>query len=322
MAEAEHLARYFQLLSDAGCEVLVVDGSPADVFTQHGDAWKRNCRHERVDPRFGYLNDKVNGIHTGVERARFEKIVLADDDVRYDAESLSAVLRLLDHFAVVRPQNFLEPLPWWACLEAARMLINRAVLPAADYPGTCAFRRGTMLEAGHYDGDVLFDNEEIIRHFASRGVTISYANDLFVRKRPPLFRKWLEQRVRQAYEDFGMRAKTALFAAILPALVLIFILCSWTGFALAFSGVALASIFLAWSGRRIGNAARYFPLRCCCFAPLWVLERAFSTYGAFYFHLVRGGYPFGGRILSKGIGRDWWKGARPTATSLAERQKG
>ena len=103
-------------------------------------------------------------------------------------------------------------------MEAARMLINRATLRTADYPGTCAFRRAMMLAAGAYDGDVLFDNEEIIRHFAESGATIAYALNLFVRKRPPVLRKWIEQRPRQAYEDFGLRGKTALFFALPPLL--------------------------------------------------------------------------------------------------------
>ena len=34
-----------------------------------------------------------------------------------------------------------------------------------------------MRRGGHYDGDVLFDNEEIVRHFALHGANIKYARD-------------------------------------------------------------------------------------------------------------------------------------------------
>jgi hypothetical protein len=180
-------------------------------------------------------------------------------------------------------------------LEAARMLINRATLRAADYPGTCAFRRSTMLSAGEYDGDVLFDNEELVRHLASAGAKICYANDLFVRKRPPRFRKWLEQRPRQAYEDFGLRFKTILFASLLPLAII-----GWR-----YMSILLLSILIAFGGWLRGHARKYFPLHVCLFAPLWIVERTVSTYVAFWWFVRRGGYPFGGRILSKGIGRDW-----------------
>ena len=219
-AETQQLRDYFAELREADCEVLVVDGSPREVFEQHHRAWSGVCNHLEVDRQYGYLNDKVNGIHTGVALAACEKIVLADDDIRYSTANVEQMCALLEEYEMVRPQNYLDPRPWWARLESARMLINRATLRIGDYPGTCGFRKSTMLRVGHYDGDVLFDNEEIVRHFAASGAAIFYAIDFFVQKRPPHLRKWVEQRPRQAYEDFSLRAKTTLFLA-LPFVVLL-----------------------------------------------------------------------------------------------------
>src|SRR5947207_15757200 len=279
-SEASELADYFRDLAEAGCEVLVVDGSPSQVFAEHSEAWRSVCRHEKVDRSFGYLNDKMNGIHTGVRLAAMEKIILADDDIRYAAAEIDRVSELLDEFEVVRPQNFLSPLPWWGRIEAARMLINRATLRTADYPGTCAFRRETMLRVGPYDGDVLFDNEEIIRHFASEGVTVNYATNLFVRKRPPTLRKWMEQRPRQAYEDFALRTKTGLFFSIPIVAAIASVLLGWNGIAIWLGLIFVASVSLALVGWIRGAARNHFPSSVCFFAPLWVLERAASTYWA------------------------------------------
>jgi len=311
--EASELADYFGSLSVAGCEVVVIDGSAERVFQQHDEVWRRVCRHEKVDRSFGFLNDKVNGVHTGVQLASEEKIILADDDIRYRHAEIDRVCELLDRFEVIRPQNFLRPLPWWARMEAARMLINRATLRTADYPGTCAFLRSTMLRVGHYDGDVLFDNEEIIRHFAAARVSIIYANDLFIRKRQPTFRKWIEQRPRQAYEDFGLRIKTALFLSLPLLAVWVAAVFGWRGLLFYLLCLSIFAISLAMSGRCLGAASEYFPGSVCLFAPLWVLERIASTYWALYWHFARGGYPFGDKILSKGIGRDWIGGGRIAA---------
>ena len=201
-------------------------------------------------------------------------------------------------------------------METARMLINRALLPAADYPGTCAFRRGRMLAAGRYDGDVLFDNEEIIRHLAQDGCTFAYANDLFVRKCPPTFRKWTEQRPRQAYEDFGMHLKTTLFFALLPFSFLIGCRFGIAGLTVFFPTLSLLATLIAARGRTRGKARRFFPAHCCFFAGLWMFERTLSTYWALYWYLTRGGYPFGGRVLSRGIGRAWWSGGKAAAAQL------
>ena len=308
--EAAAFARYFESLQRMGCEVLVVDGSPMGVFAGHERVWRGVCRHVTVDPAYTYLNGKVNGVRTGIDLASCERIVLADDDIRYTSEDISRACDLLDRYEMVRPQNYLCPRPWWARMEAARMLINRGVLTTGDYPGTCAFRRSTFLRVGHYDGDVLFDNEEIVRHFVLRGADVCYARDFFILKRPPTLRKWMEQRPRQAYEDFVMRAKTALFMSLLP-LAALFGLLGGARAALGFAAsVSACAVLLALRGLWRDRAYRFFPLHLSLYAPLWVLERALSVYWALYWRVTRGGYPFGDRLLSKGTGRAWVAGGR------------
>ena len=302
--ETWDFANYFKCLDAAGCEVIVVDGSPVEVFAEHEKIWSDLCRHQVVDPRFKFLNDKVNGVHTGVALANNEKIILVDDDIRYEKIDIERICVLLDKFELVRPQNFFRDVRCWALIESARMLINRAMLRTADYPGTCGFRRQTFLNTGDYDGDVLFDNEELIRHFARRGTRIAYENDFFILKRAPTFRKWLEQRPRQAYEDFGLRFKTIFFAALFP--IAVALACA----APKWLSIFLLSIFIALAGWLRGDARKYFPFYASFFAPLWIFERMLSTYWAFYWFIFRGGYPFGKRLLSKGIGRDWIAGGK------------
>ena len=318
--EAQDFADYFKKLARAGCEVLVIDGSPPEVFSEHAKVWADVCRHKPVDPRFKNLNDKVNGVHTGVALASNEKIILADDDVRYDKIDIERMCALLDQFEVVRPQNYLrDAVRVWALAEAARMLINRATLRTADYPGTCGFRRQTFLNAGEYDGDVLFDNEELIRHFARRRARIAYENDFFIFKRTPSFRKWLEQRPRQAYEDFGLRSKTILFASVLPISIAICVFRGVLGFAVFFLLIWAGSAAIAVIGRRRGTASQYFNWQSCPLACLWVFERAISTWLAFYWRIRYRGYPFGRRLLKKGIGRDWIEGGKIAAATHVSR---
>ncbi|HEV8614182.1 MAG TPA: glycosyltransferase [Methylomirabilota bacterium] len=308
-AETAEFAAYFDELRRAGCEVLVIDGSPAPVFAAHARAWRGRCRHVTVDERYRYLNGKVNGIHTGIDLAGHERVIIADDDIRYTAADVERMCALLDRHECVRPQNYLAPRPWWARMEAARMLMNRGVLRAGDYPGTQGVRLSAMRRVGHYDGDVLFDNEELVRHFAACDADVGYARDFFIAKRPPTFAKWVEQRPRQAYEDFGIPAKTALFLGLLPAVLGVAML-GGAAAALAFVAlVAVVAVTLAGRGRS-GGAAAFVPASIALWAPAWVLERALSTWWAVYWRLCHGGYPFGGRLLSRGVGRDWSAGGR------------
>src|SRR5205814_9661936 len=104
--EAEALLAYFESIRTAVFEIVVVDGSPPDVFARHHDVWSPVCRHEPVNRQFRFLNDKVNGIQTGVRAAGTDQIVLADDDIRYTANDIEQIVRMLDNFEVVRPQNY------------------------------------------------------------------------------------------------------------------------------------------------------------------------------------------------------------------------
>jgi hypothetical protein len=285
--------------------VVVVDGSSPEVFAEHNRAWREVCRHVIVDPKYKYLNGKVNGVHTGVDLASCESIMLADDDIRYTSADIGRAYDLLNRHEMVRPQNYISPLPWWGRTETARMLINRGVLQTGDYPGTCAFRRSTCLRVGHYDGDVLFDNEEIVRHFVLNGADVCYALGLFILKRPPTFRKWMEQRPRQAYEDFVMRVKTLLFISLLPMAITLGLI-NGARAALGFlSFVSVCAVLLACRGLRRNKAYKFFPAYVILYAPLWVLERALSVYWALYWRVAHGGYPFGERLLAKGTGRAW-----------------
>src|SRR5258705_492686 len=119
--------------------------------------------------------------------------------------------------------------------------------------------------------------------------------------------KRIEQRPRQAFEDFGLRTKTALFLSLPIFAGWIGYLSGWKNSIYYLLGLSVISIAVATAGRLRGTAQKYFPWPVCFSAPLWILERAVSTYWALCWYFARGGYPFGDKILSKGIGRDWIK---------------
>ena len=140
-----------------------------------------------------------------------------------------------------------------------------------------------------------------------------------MRKRPPVFRKWIEQRPRQAYEDFGLRAKTTFFFALLPMLIGVAVTLGARGLVTLLGVIAGLSWAVALCGRARGRAGDFIPLSCCLFAPLWLLERSVSTYWALSWYLTRGGYPFGDQVLSKGIGRAWSSGGRAAVRQIRQR---
>ncbi|MCE3244510.1 MAG: hypothetical protein K0S72_633, partial [Arthrobacter sp.] len=91
--------------------VTVVDGSAPDLFDSHQARFPASVRHIRPESGAGG-NGKVTAVMTAVRLSSADKLVIADDDVRFTHEALTAVIEALDHAHVVRPQNFFEPLPW------------------------------------------------------------------------------------------------------------------------------------------------------------------------------------------------------------------
>jgi hypothetical protein len=246
-------------------DVTVVDGSPDNIFAAHHVLWADLVRHVKVDSETT-ANGKVAGVMTGIRLARHRAVILADDDVRYDRPGLQRMVAELEQADLVRPQNYFTELPWHARWDTARSLINRAV--ASDYPGTMGVNRDLVLELGGYDGDVLFENLELMRTIQAAHGRERRADDLFVGRVPPSATHFGRQRVRQAYDDFAQPARLVLELSLLPLL-----LWSIRSPARLAAVVALATA-LAEVGRRRAGGARVFPATSALWAPAWLLERA------------------------------------------------
>ncbi len=287
--------------------VVVVDGSPPDAFAHHAESWPRTILHLPVDDdRAGDLNGKVAGVVTGLRRVRTPKAVIADDDVRWDRFALIRLAALLDDAGVVRPQNVFVPAPWHAVLDEARTLIARAT--GGDWPGTLGVRMDAYARAGGYDGDVLFENLELVRTLRAAGARELVAADLYVPRRPPTAPRFFSQRVRQAYDEHARPARLAAQLALAPALAL-----ATRRFGVrAPLAAACASIALAEAGRRRAGGTRVFPAAASLAAPVWVLERAITAWAALALR-ARGGVAYSNGRLRR---------AATTRRILCERYRG
>jgi len=290
-AERAELTRYLEWLSGRVEQVLVVDGSPVSVFEANAGAWGSLVKHVPPDPDLSFQMGKVDGVVTGLRLATFDRIVIGDDDVRYDGASLARVIELLDGADVVRPQNYFDPQPWHAVYDTARTLLNRSV--AADYPGTLALKSNALGPEG-YDGDVLFENLELMRTAEARGGRVASPLDLYVVRRPPATSHFWSQRVRQAYDDFAIPPRMALWLSLGPLALMDARRNKGGGSAVA----AIAAIALAEVGRRRAGGRAYFSAASSLLAPLWIGERAVTSWLAVRQRLT-GGCRYGGGLIPR-----------------------
>ena len=287
----EDLTGYLEWLSTR-VELVIVDGSDRDPFSIHRDLWSPFATHVPPADDIRCANGKVRGVLTGLRLATHEHVVIADDDVRYDDEGLRRMTRLLADADLVRPQNYFDPLPWHAHWDTARILLNRAV--GSDFPGTLGVRRSFLTSVGGYDGDVLFENLELMRTVAAAGGRIVDEPTLFVRRRPPTFGRFLEQRPRQAYDDWAQPLRFAVFLSTGPALA---VLARRRPRGLVI--VAGATILVAGVGRARNGGRRVFDRASPLFAPLWVGERATLAWVALARRLIGGGCPYAGTVIGR-----------------------
>ena len=289
--ETQELTAYLAWLSDR-VELVIVDGSDQTAFRSHSDVWGSFATHIPPADDIRCANGKVRGVLTGLRVATRERVVIADDDVRYDDEGLMRMARLLVEADLVRPQNYFDPLPWHARWDTARTLLNRAL--GSDFPGTLGVRRSFLASVGGYDGDVLFENLELMRTVRAAGGRVFDEPTLFVRRRPPAFARFLEQRPRQAYDDWAQPLRFGAFLAAAPALMVI-ARRRPRGLVVA----AGAAILAAGIGRARNGGRQVFDRVSPLFAPLWICERATLVWVALARRLLGRGCPYAGTVIDR-----------------------
>jgi len=284
----EELTQYLRELS-RWIRVTVVDGSPPELFEAHGRAWRGLVRQLKPNPANG-RNGKAAGVMTGVQASSAEFLVLADDDVRYTLPALSRLVGLLRDADLVRPQNYFLGWPWHARWDTARTLLNRAF--GSDYPGTLAVRKSVLDATGGYDGDVLFENLELIRTVEAAGGRQARANGLYVGRIPPAAGHFRGQRVRQAYDSLAQPGRLAVELSLLPAF-------AWAARrSSSWVPLLVAAVGVAEVGRRRHRGAAVFPATSALWAPCWLLERAVCSWLAVGQRLA-GGVSYAGRRMPR-----------------------
>ncbi|MEP7064504.1 MAG: glycosyltransferase family 2 protein [Gemmatimonadota bacterium] len=275
----------------ARADVIVVDGSAPAIFAAHEREWGTGIRHVAPAPDLISPMGKVGGVLTGLRLASHECVIIADEDVRYDDESLAQTVSALATADVVRPQNYFQPLPWHARWDSGRMLLNR--LTGGDWPGTLGLRRSRLQATNGYDGSVMFENLELVRTVLATGGRERVLYGAYVLRRPSTTRHFWSQRVRQAYDEIARPARMLSQLVVLPLVLTLALIGHWRAIAIGIAAVVIA----AELGRRRERATRVFPASTPLFAPLWVAERTICSWLALGARVFLGGVPYRGSIL-------------------------
>jgi hypothetical protein len=288
-ADPELLA-YLRALATEVDDLIVVDGSPDPVHRAHAATLGSGVRH--LKPEVALPMGKVANVRTGLAHARHDRVVIADDDVRWTRAALAEAIAGLDRAEVVRPANRFEPERWHTRWDTGRILVARAT--GGDWPGTMVVRRSALPPFG-YAGDCLFENLELVRTVRAAGGRELVLHGLLVPRRPPTTGKFLEQRVRQAYDELARPARLVVELAIAPVIFL--------GRGRAAGVVAAAAVGLAEIGRRRAGGAYAWRPTAPLWAPFWVIERSVTVWVALLLRAT-GGAPVRGTRVRRAAHRE------------------
>ena len=195
---------------------------------------------------------------------------------------------------VVRPQNYFQPMPWHACLDTARTLLNR--VSGGDWPGTIGVQRATLIATRGYDGDVLFENLELVRTISRERAARKPARSICTCDGCHL-RRAISGRSAcgRRTDEFARPWRLVFWLALLPLSIAAITFRGWSAIV---AGVVLA-IVAAETGRRRAGGTRVFPFVASLAAPAWICERAICAWLAVAAHALWGGIPYRGRIVAR-----------------------
>jgi hypothetical protein len=287
--DIEELATYLRELTKH-VDVLVVDGSSDWAIARHRFALGPRVRLVPTEHRT--LMGKVGNVLTGLRYADHDKVVIADDDVRYTHAQLEEVAWRLDSAAVVRPQNYFSPEPWHARVDTARTLLARVT--GGDWPGTLGVRGSWLRTSGGYAGDVMFENLELVRTVRAAGGREHVALDLLIARRPPTTQHFLRQQIRQAYDEFARPGRLVASLSVLPLSIVAIARRRWQSLALVGAGVVAA----AETGRRRAGGQNVFPASSSLLALPWLVWRSACSWGALVAY-ARGGVRYRGKRIRR-----------------------
>jgi hypothetical protein len=166
-----------------------------------------------------------------------------------------------------------------------------ARVSGGDWPGTLAVRRTHLVRAGGYAGDVMFENLELVRTVQAGGGREHVAFDLYVPRHPPSAQHFWSQRIRQAYDEFARPVRLGAAPAIVPAVAL--------GGRRVATAVIVGSLVAAECGRRRAGGSRIFPPLTTLAAPVWLCERAVTSWMAVATRLLHGGVRYGDVLVPR-----------------------
>ena len=297
----EFVNKLSQSLSNQESEIIVSDGSNSEIFKYIDlklDKTKA-LKHIRISNEFRKgKNDKLNGIECALQNSKYDKILLIDDHFRISKEEIINISSYYNKYDCFKMMPKFESLDYGTLIDLCGMFVVNVVDYRKQYCGHLAFTKDGMRKAGFPDKDLLFDEYAMEEKFRMKKLQTGFLKKerLSASQNIP-FKKFVEQRIRYAYENLAFPLRFACFLSILPLLILILNYSNIENLILIFIGMSAIVSLVCLYGQII-YGENISPWYTFLLTPLWFWPYAITTWFAL-FMLFTGGVNFGGEKIKK-----------------------
>ncbi|MGW5955902.1 glycosyltransferase [Bacillus mycoides] len=242
-------------------------------------------------------NDKLNGIYAALDYVKYDKILLVDDHFRITKETVKSIYKYFDKYDCFKTMPKFNKHPFSVLVDMCGMFVVNIIDSKKQYCGHLAFRKEHINKFGFPSRDALFDELALEFHLREHNCSVGFVKDVALEAVQEIsFGKFLEQRVRYAYENFALPLRFTFFSLILPLLIVLFTI-NVNLAIIAFMGLTLGVTLLAFVGQLIYGAS-LAPWYTFLLTPIWFWFYPITTWIALYKYFT-GGVMFGGRKIRR-----------------------
>ncbi|MEH7343289.1 glycosyltransferase family 2 protein [Bacillus sp. JJ1532] len=295
-----HIASLAVALKEDDCQIVIADESNCKVYRYINNKLKffNNVKHfiPSEDLRTGD-NDKLNGIYAGLNYVIYDKVLLIDDHYRITRETLAKISKYFDEYDCFKMMPKFDKFPFTVLIDMCGMFIINILDRRKQYCGHLAFRKEHISKTGFPNRDGLFDEFILEEKLRNSGYSIGFVKDASLEATQDIpFNKFLEQRVRYAYENLAMPFRFTLYALVLPIILLLLIISPKVAGLFCIT-ITIIVLLLACIGQ-ILYGAKILPFFTFLLSPLWFWFYPFTTWIAVWKY-YSGGVKFGGKKVRK-----------------------
>lgn len=281
-------------------EIIIVDECRRDIAILIENAIENTSKIVHIVPasedRTGN-NDKLNGIYAAVKIVKYNYIFIVDDHYRITGEKFLVALQYFEIYDMFKVVPVFDKYTFSVMLDEAGFFFRSFVNKTKQYAGHIALKHELFVKYGFPCRDALYDEYVVEKYYQDKGCSVGFPPQVFFSATQKITtKKFLEQRIRYAYENIAFPLRFIIHLLFLPSFV-IGVLANLKVTVILLLIYSIFIAFISFVGQRI-YGAESMPKYLFMLAPIWHLFYWVTSWISLFLYFS-GGICFGERRIHK-----------------------